>query len=149
MDQQMTRRIGDAARSAGVGVETVRFYEREGLIEQPLKPLRGWREYDEAAMLQLGYVRQARALGLTLKNMREIKGLSSGTQPPFCQGVRATVSSRLAEIDKEIATLSRKRTALRRWLAQCKRREPGSCPLYAQLRSIAPAAVPTRKDKRK
>jgi MerR family mercuric resistance operon transcriptional regulator len=49
MELSMAKRIGEVARVAGVGVETVRFYEREGLIDQPPKPLRGWREYDEAA----------------------------------------------------------------------------------------------------
>ena len=60
------QRIGDVARTGGVGVETIRFYEREGLIEQPLKPARGWREYGERQLRQLEYVRQGQEFGLAL-----------------------------------------------------------------------------------
>ena len=71
------RRIGDVAKAMGVGVETVRFYEREGLVDQPLKPQRGWREYDKLQMRQLGYVRLAREWGLSLGDLKQISRLAS------------------------------------------------------------------------
>ncbi|HEY3779297.1 MAG TPA: MerR family transcriptional regulator [Rhizomicrobium sp.] len=139
----MARRIGDVARAAGVGVETVRFYERKGLVEQPLKPARGWRDYGEDALRQVEYVRLARELGLTLRDIGRLKTLSRGQRPQFCEGVRDTLAQRLARIAEEIDRLERKRAALGRWLSQCKRRgNSPECPLYAQLQSVAPQASP-------
>ena len=74
----MPKRIGDVAKSAGVGVETVRFYEREGLLDQPPKPIRGWRDYDESVVAQLGQVRLAQQMGLTLKDMKALKARAKG-----------------------------------------------------------------------
>ena len=133
----MAKRIGDVAKAAGVGVETVRFYEREGLLDQPLKPQRGWREYDERALAQLGRVRLAQQMGLTLKDIKELKAYAQGSQPKFCEHVRDTVAARLARIEAELAALETKRVLLKRWLSQCKRRESTSdCPLYAQVNAV-------------
>lgn len=137
----MPKRIGDVAKAAGVGVETVRFYEREGLIDQPRKPERGWREYDDAAQAQLGQVKLAQAFGLTLKDMKQLKARAIGPRTAFCSDVRNTVSVRLAVIEDEIAELQNKRAALKRWLGQCKRRgDAADCPLYAQINALAKPA---------
>ncbi len=139
--RRMTRRIGDVARAGGVGVETIRFYEREGLIEQPPKPLRGWREYGDKQLLQLSYVRLGQELGLTLRDARALQGLAAGERAPFCDAVRETVAKRLAQIDQEIIALRKKRLALSHWLVQCKARGAAKdCPLYAQLKPLASAA---------
>ena len=133
----MPKRIGDVAKAAGVGVETVRFYEREGLVDRPLKPERGWREYDETALAQLGRVRLAQKMGLTLSDVKSLKARAKGPQREFCGHVRETVSARLAAIEKELATLEAKRVLLKRWLTQCKRRgENAECPLYAQTNAM-------------
>ena len=130
----MPKRIGDVAKAAGVGVETVRFYEREGLVDQPAKPLRGWRDYDETVVAQLGQVRLAQQMGLTLKDMKALKARAKGPQPAFCESVRTTVAARLEAIESEIAALERKRVLLAHWLRQCKRRgKTAACPLYAQI----------------
>ena len=72
--------IGLGARNAGVGVETVRFYERQGLIEElPGRPPSGYREYDDEVVSRLGFIRRAKELGFTLK---EIKGLLSLRRDP-------------------------------------------------------------------
>ena len=136
----MAKRIGDLAKAAGVGVETVRFYEREGLVDRPLKPERGWREYDETAQVQLGRVRLAQKMGLTLGDLKSLKTRAKGPQKAFCVHVRETVSARLEIIEKDLATLEAKRILLKRWLTQCKRRgENVDCPLYAQTKALATA----------
>ena len=138
--RRMTRRIGDVARAGGVGVETIRFYEREGLIEQPPKPVRGWREYGDKQLLQLSYVRLGQELGLTLRDARALQDLAKGERSAFCAAVRETVAARLAQIDREIAELRKKRLGLSRWLTQCKARgDAQDCPLYAQLQPLASA----------
>ena len=101
------KRIGDVARAAGVGVETVRFYERQGLIEQPVKPERGWREYNKAQLRQLSYVRLARDLGLTLGDIKRVQAVVTGPRPEFCSAVRQTVATRLGEIEDDLARLAR------------------------------------------
>jgi DNA-binding transcriptional MerR regulator len=132
-----TRRIGDVAKAAGVGVETVRFYEREGLIDQPAKPQRGWREYDKAQLRQLALVRLARELGLSLGDVKRVQKVARGPRKGFCTEVRDTLSARLADIDSQIAELERKRTALSDWLGQCRKRT-GDCPLYERLNVVTP-----------
>ena len=136
--RRMARRIGDVARAGSVGVETIRFYEREGLIEQPPKPMRGWREYGDKQLLQLSYVRLGQELGLTLKDARALQDLAKGERGPFCDAVRDTVAARLTQLDEEIAALRRKRLGLSRWLTQCRARgDAKDCPLYAQLKPLA------------
>ena len=72
--------IGLVARRAGVGVETVRFYERQGLIEEPPRRLSGYREYDDEVVARLGFIRRAKELGFTLKEIKELLSLRRG--PP-------------------------------------------------------------------
>jgi DNA-binding transcriptional MerR regulator len=137
MEQRMARRIGDIAKAAGVGVETVRFYERKGLVDRPVKPERGWREYDEMSLAQLGQVRLAQRMGLTLKDIKQLKTRAKGPKEKFCANVRETVAARLEAIEHEIAALETKRILLSRWLSQCKRRDANAdCPLYAQINAL-------------
>ena len=133
----MGKRIGDVARSAGVGVETVRFYERLGLVDQPLKPHRGWREYNDSAVLQLSYVRLAREMGLTLRDVKKVKEAAGRDRRPFCATVRETVSSRLRAVEEKISELEGERAKLSNWITQCgERSKDDGCPLYAQLKSL-------------
>jgi MerR family mercuric resistance operon transcriptional regulator len=123
----------------------VRFYEREGLVDQPAKPERGWREYDEKSLAQLGRVRLAQQMGLTLSDMKHLRARAKGPQPQFCTHVRETVAARLAAIEAEIAALETKRALLARWLGQCKRRAAAAdCPLYAQTNAML-GAKPARR----
>jgi MerR family mercuric resistance operon transcriptional regulator len=141
MERVMARRIGDVAKAAGVGVETVRFYQRVGLVDEPAKPERGWREYDDAAFAQLGQVRLAQRMGLTLRDIKHVKARARGPKSAFCADVRETVAARLAAIEAEMAALNAKRVMLKRWLSQCRRRgETASCPLYEQITTLAPPA---------
>jgi DNA-binding transcriptional MerR regulator len=146
MEIFVPKRIGDVAKAAGVGVETVRFYEREGLIDQPPRPARGWREYDEAALAQLSQVRLAQTVGLTLRDMKQMKTRAKGPQPAFCAGVRELVSARLAAIEAEIAELQKKRAALRNWRRLCARREgKPDCPLYEQVNALTRGKAKRRR----
>lgn len=137
--RQKMQRISDVARAGGVGVETVRFYEREGFIEQPPKPLRGWREYGARQLAQLSAVKLGQELGLSLADMRALQSLARGEQASFCGAVRTTLAKRLAKIESEIAALEKKRSGLSGWLAQCVARGAArDCPLYAQMQSVVP-----------
>jgi DNA-binding transcriptional MerR regulator len=132
-----SKRIGDVAKEGGVGVETVRFYEREGLIDRPKKPARGWREYDETALAQLNQVRLAQEFGLTLRDMKTMKARAKGPRAGFCMSVRETLSSRLTQVEAEIAELQSKRKAMKQWLGQCHKQDGlPNCPLYDRITSL-------------
>jgi MerR family transcriptional regulator, copper efflux regulator len=125
--------IGDVARRAGVGVETVRFYERQGLLEEPERRASGYRQYDEEAVAALRFIRRAKELGFTLK---EIKGLlalrldASATRTEVRQQARAKV----ADIEARIADLQRMRDALQGLIKQCHGDgSTAGCPILAAL----------------
>ena len=111
--------IGKAARAAGVGVETLRFYERRGLIEQPPKPvLGGFRVYPDEAVERIRFVRQAQALGFSLRDIAEL--LSLRADPSTDAGdVRRRAEAKLAEVERKIARLHHIRAALEVVIAAC------------------------------
>lgn len=114
--------IGRAAEAAGVSVETVRFYERRGLIEQPRKPLDGgFREYPPDVIERIRFVRAAQALGFSLDEVADLLSLQAdpGTD---CSEVRERARARLAGVESRICELEHMRAALQEIIAAC----PGS-----------------------
>lgn len=125
--------VGQVARRAGVGVETVRFYEREGLLAEPPRRASGYRQYDDQAVSVLRFIRRAKALGFTLQ---EIKGLlalrldGSATR----SDVRERASAKLIDIDAKIRDLQRMRDALTGLTAACHGDGPtDGCPILDAL----------------
>ncbi len=119
--------IGRVARGAGVGVETIRFYERRGLIEQPPKPaFGGFRVYSDAIVGRVRFIRQAQVLGFSL---REIDDLLSLRADPAAdsEDVRTRATAKLAEVNRKITELERIRAALDTVIAAC----PGGGALRA------------------
>lgn len=111
--------ISKVAREAGVGVETVRFYERRGLIEQPPKPNSGgFRIYPEDAVARIRFIRQAQDLGFSLREIEEL--LSIRIDPAAdCADVRAHAQMKFEEVKKKIAHLSRIGDALEELIDAC------------------------------
>ncbi len=111
--------IGKAARMAGVGVETIRFYERRGLIEQPPKPaLGGFRAYPDETVRRIRFIRQAQELGFSLREIDDL--LSLRADPSSDAGdVRERAEAKLTEVNRKIGELERIRTALETLLAAC------------------------------
>ncbi len=127
--------IGKAARGAGVGVETIRFYERKGLIEQPRKPQdAGFRVYPEETVHRIRFIRQAQELGFSLREIQDL--LSLRADPAADAGdVRVRATAKLAEVNRKITELERIRAALETLIAAC----PGggvlrSCSIMESLR---------------
>ena len=111
--------IGKAARVAGVGVETIRFYERKGLIDQPPKPaFGGFRVYPDDVVDRVRFIRQAQELGFSLKEIGEL--LSLRADPETDSGrVRERAAAKLAEVNRKMAELERIRAALETLIAAC------------------------------
>ncbi len=116
-------RIGELAKTAGVTPDTIRYYEREGLLPPPERTPSGYRDYGPDALDDLQFVKKAQALGLKLSHVREVLEISSGGRPP-CEHVRATVSARLTEVEKRLKELRALRSTLRQTLERLDRAPP-------------------------
>ena len=114
-----TRTISKIAKEAGVGVETVRFYERKGLVDQPPKPSSGgFRFYPVDTAERIRFIRQAQELGFSLREIKEL--LSLRTDPATdCADVRERAQVKLDEINRKIAQMKGIKTALEKLIAAC------------------------------
>ena len=111
--------IGKAATNAGVGVETIRFYERKGLIEQPSKPIeRGFRLYPEETVARVRFIRQAQEIGFSLREIEELLSLRADPSAD-CSDVRQRATAKLEEVDRKMEQLGRIRSALDELIAAC------------------------------
>src|SRR5919106_4276629 len=111
--------IGKAARAAGVGVETIRFYERRGLIAQPPKPDRaGYRVYPVDTLRRIQFIRQAQQIGFSLREIKELLSLRADPSAD-CSDVRERAAAKVEEVDRKIAELERVRAALGEVIAAC------------------------------
>jgi Hg(II)-responsive transcriptional regulator len=125
--------IGKLAKRCGVGVETIRFYEREGLIEEPQRRDSGYRQYPEETARRVRFIKRAKELGFTLKEIRELLDLRlDGEQA--CDEVRSLAEAKIADIEEKIALLQRMRTTLGELVVACKsNKKTEPCPI---LRAI-------------
>ena len=114
-DRGMT--IGAVAERSGVSTQAIRYYEREGLLPAPERTHTGYRMYGPGVLGRLNFIRQARSLGLSLKEIEEIFRMSTAGRAPCCQ-VRELLSGKLEVLNNRIAELSRFRDDLRRFLNQ-------------------------------
>ncbi len=121
--------IGGLASAAGVGVETIRFYQRRGLIETPTRES-GIRRYGNDDLRRLRFIRQAKAAGFTLEEIRELLALDAGEDRGRA---RELASARIAELDSRIAQLEQARDSLRRLAAECGGGGKGPCPILASF----------------
>jgi Hg(II)-responsive transcriptional regulator len=124
--------IGRLARAAGVGVETIRFYEREGLLSEPPRTESGYRQYRPDAVERLGFIRRAKALGFSLGEIRELLGLAEPTEDRA--RVKVLTEHKLAEIERRIDELRRMRRALSELDQQCSGHgRVEGCPIIEAL----------------
>lgn len=127
--------IGKVARLADVGVETVRFYEREGLIAQPLRRPSGYRQYPEDTVKRLRFIRRAKGLGFTLKEIKELLELRVDVaSTATCNQVRNLAEEKIADVRDKIRTLQRMEATLTQLVSNCRRRAAtGDCAILAAL----------------
>jgi len=123
--------IGRLAAAAGVNVETIRFYQRIGLIRAPARPPRGVRRYAEGDAARLRFIRRAQELGFALADIRQLLGLEDGRS---CTAARALAAQKLGVVTAKLADLERMRGALTDLVARCdRRRGQVACPIIATL----------------
>ena len=125
--------IGQVARRAGVGVETVRFYEREGLLSEPARRASGYRQYSEEVVKQIRFIKRAQQLGFSLKEIAELLILRVDGQTG-CSQAKEHAAAKLAEVEQKIIALQRMRQALLQVTSLCAGEGPeGRCPLLDAL----------------
>jgi MerR family transcriptional regulator, copper efflux regulator len=115
-------KIGSVAAQAAVSIDTLRFYEREGLITSPRRLFSGYRDYPHDVLDRIEFIKEAKGLGFTLREIKEL--LSEGVKSTReCGPVTHKAQQKLAEMDAEIAKLRRLRKTLRKMIRDCD----GSC----------------------
>ena len=135
--------IGVVAKAAAVDVQTVRYYERLGLLPAAERTSSGYRVYSSSAVERMRFIRQAQALGFRLKEIREILRIKYAGQAP-CGCVRDMLERKLGDVEEQLAELTRFRKHLRSTLKQAKtlpsrpHRATAICPLIEN-------ATPTRR----
>lgn len=125
--------IGKVARGAGLAIDTVRYYEREGLLQRPARTPAGYRQYSADVVAQLRFIRQAKDLGFSLSEIKELLALRV-TPGKSCADVRAHAEYKITDVDRRIASLKRMRGALVKLASACSGKGPVSqCPILEAL----------------
>jgi MerR family copper efflux transcriptional regulator len=119
-------RIGELARHSGTTAKALRFYEQAGVLPEPARTASGYRDYDEAALDRLQFIRAARAAGLTLGQIVQIVGLREAEGPP-CEHVVALLDRHAADLDARIAKLEATRAEVRRLRERATRLDSAAC----------------------
>ncbi len=128
-----TLSIGQVARQTGIGVETVRFYERQGLVEEPVRRASGYRQFDETVVDRLRFIREAKELGFTLNEIKELLSLKLDPSSS-CADVKGRAEAKIKDIEEKIRTLQRMKRALVRLTKACSGDGPTSaCPILESL----------------
>ncbi|SRR5690606_11923395 len=128
-----TMTIGKLAERAGVNIDTVRYYERHGLLPPAPRRASGYREYGEADIGRLRFIRRAKELGFTLAEIADLLSLSAD-RGGSVQEVKRKAEERLRQVESKIAELQRVKRGLKRLIDACPGRgELDGCPIVAAL----------------
>ena len=135
-------KIGDLAQASATGVETIRYYERQGLLPAPQRRPSGYREYDEAAVRQVRFVRGAKELGFSLEEIAQLLRLQDDREHGV-DGIRRQAQARLDALDARIARMTAMRDALAALVAACPGEgAPEACPILERIHADgAPAGA--------
>ena len=137
----MTLRIGQLASSASVNVQTVRYYERRGLLDASKRTSGGYREYDVGAVRRIRFIKHGQALGFSLNEIRELLALRV-RHGAACGAVERRTRGKLAVVDQKIRELHRLRQSLERLASACQAREAtADCPVLEILEQDDAVAV--------
>ncbi len=121
--------ISVAASKAGVSVETIRYYQRIGLVRQPEKPLSGYRLYPDSVIDRIHFIKRAQMLGFSLAEIKHLLELDDGD----CEQTRELAEKKLALINQKIEDLQNIAGTLKKHIRVCKTNTDQSCPLIKSL----------------
>jgi MerR family mercuric resistance operon transcriptional regulator len=124
--------IGHIAEAAGVNVETVRYYQRRGLVSLPPKRARGFRYYTPETVSRVRFIKRAQALGMSLKEVQRLLRLDA---KGACKETRSLALEKLALVEQKLMDLGKLRSVLRELVAACDKPHGAACPIIEQLES--------------
>lgn len=126
-------KTGELAKRAGVNVETLRFYERKGLLPEPPRRESGYREYPEESVDRIRFIKRAQDLGFSLVEIQELLALRVRPNAS-CAEIKSRAKKKIAEVQRKIVDLQAIERALEKLAATCSGRGPaGSCPILENL----------------
>lgn len=125
-------KIGELANATATKVETVRYYEKIGLLPPPARTSANYRAYGSAHLARLSFIRRARDLGFALEAVRELLTLSDD-RTQSCEAIDVIAQTHLAEIDRKVADLTALRTELDRVISSCRRGTVADCKIIETL----------------
>jgi len=137
--QQCVFYIGEVAKSTGVKIETIRYYEREGILQPPQRGQNGYRLYTAAHIERLMFVKRCRALGFSLQETRALLSLSD-SKTRTCRQISTIAETKLRDVRAKIADLKRMESVLKDYVDVCPGDATADCPIVAAL-SHRPDAV--------
>lgn len=126
-------RIGELAERCEVSRDTLRFYERAGLLPPPRRTTSGYRAYTEEDAARVVFIREAQSLGLTLDDIRELIRLEALHAPEECERVAQLLRERIVTLDKKLADMRAFRRRLASSLHRCTERRGACCPVVTEL----------------
>jgi MerR family mercuric resistance operon transcriptional regulator len=122
--------IGRLAKAAEVNVETIRYYQRVGLVVEPVKPLEGFRVYPGETINRIRFIKRAQKLGFSLQDIAHLLELGEGQ----CNDVREQAETKLRQIEAQIKDLQSMRKTLKKLITECNTdNESGRCPIVQSL----------------
>ncbi len=127
--QQAGLTIGQLARAADVNVETIRYYQRIGLLAEPERPASGYRRYAPDLVDRLRFIKRAQSLGFNLREVRELLALGEGQ----CDDVRHQAEAKLAQITRQINDLKQMQVVLEGLIRRCAQGDPAHCAIVQTL----------------
>lgn len=127
--------IGKVAHDGGVTVDTLRYYEREGLIPAPDRGVNGYRRFSPDTIKRVRFIKRAQDVGFTHKDIKELLSLRADPKAS-CRDVRNRATQKLRDIEAKIAILERMKSVLATWVEECPSRGPVAvCPIIDALES--------------
>jgi MerR family copper efflux transcriptional regulator len=125
--------IGEVAEQGGVHIETLRYYERRGLLEKPPRSASNYRQYPETAVRRVRFVKRAQELGFSLNDIKELLSLQAAPEAG-CAEIRAHAEAKMKAIEDKISSLTAMKKALSRLVTACSGEGPLSeCPILESL----------------
>ena len=128
-------KIGEVAKQTEVGIETIRYYERVGLLAEPERRPSGYRQYDEAVVARLQFIRRTKELGFTLAEIKELLGLwfDANTR---CEHVRQRAEIKIMDIEDKIKSLQKMKRSLKKVIGECQTGgKVSTCPLFSGIKN--------------
>lgn len=121
----MSYTIGQLAKALHISTETVRYYEREGLINQPVKPLQGYRRYSDELKARIAFIRKAQSLGFSLTQIKHLLSLDNAP----CHEVQHLAQQKLDDVQHRIHDLEQLALALQKLIRECQNNQGEQCPI--------------------